>query len=146
MTLPIWARVLRWLFAALLLATAVGKALDMPGFIGVVDSYRVLPGWLLAPSAWALMLTEFVVFAMLVFGRGLLAAAGLLVAMHAMYLVWLSVALLRGLQLDNCGCFGVYLARPLTPFTLVEDALLLAAATALLLACWRARPTQAHAS
>lgn len=38
------------------------------------------------------------------------------------------LALHRGLQIANCGCFGVYWARPLTAVTLVEDALLLALA------------------
>lgn len=32
---------------------------------------------------------------------------------------------LGGIAIDNCGCFGVYFARPLTPYTLVEDLVLL---------------------
>jgi hypothetical protein len=34
-------------------------------------------------------------------------------------------AFARGLQLDNCGCFGAYLAQPLRWWVLVEDAYML---------------------
>jgi hypothetical protein len=33
-------------------------------------------------------------------------------------------AFARGLVLDNCGCFGTYLAQPLRWYVLVEDALM----------------------
>jgi hypothetical protein len=42
-------------------------------------------------------------------------------AMHFAYAGWSAVALLRGLRLDNCGCFGVFLARPLGWETVAED-------------------------
>jgi len=32
---------------------------------------------------------------------------------------------LRGLTIDNCGCFGVYLSQRLSWFVLAQDALLL---------------------
>lgn len=127
---------LRWLFMLLLLATGIGKLLDMPGFIGVVATYRLLPELLVAPSAWALVVTELGLAAWLLWGKRLHSAALLLIGMHLMYLVWLLVTLLRGIQLDNCGCFGVFLARPLTWFTPLEDLLLIA------LAVWFWRATK----
>lgn len=36
-----------------------------------------------------------------------------------------SVTLWRGLAIANCGCFGVFLARPLTAQTVVEDVVML---------------------
>lgn len=116
---------LRGLFFLLMAATGIAKLLDMPGFITVVDSYRSLPAILLAPAAWALMLTELALAAWLLWGRYLRHAALLIVLMHFMYLIWLLMALARGLELENCGCFGVYLARPLTWFTPLEDLSLL---------------------
>lgn len=127
---------LRWLFMLLLLATGIGKLLDMPGFIGVVATYRLLPELLVAPSAWALVVTELGLAAWLLWGKRLQSAALLLIGMHLMYLVWLLVTLLRGIQIDNCGCFGVFLARPLTWFTPLEDLLLIA------LAVWFWRATK----
>jgi hypothetical protein len=43
------------------------------------------------------------------------------IAMHSGYLVLLTSGLVRGLQLQNCGCFGVFLARPLTWISPFED-------------------------
>jgi hypothetical protein len=40
--------------------------------------------------------------------------------MHLLYAAW-SAAVLRGLKLANCGCFGVSFARPLGWSTVVED-------------------------
>lgn len=125
---------LRWLFMLLMLATGVGKLLDMPGFQGVVATYRLLPEVLLTPSAWLLVGTELVLAAWLLWGKRLQLAALLLIGMHLMYLVWQVVTLLRGIAIDNCGCFGVFLARPLTWFTPLEDLLLIA----LSLWFWRA--------
>jgi hypothetical protein len=45
----------------------------------------------------------------------------------------LSLTLARGVALENCGCFGAFLARPLTAWTPLED-LALAALAAL---AWR---------
>jgi hypothetical protein len=114
-------QVLRWLFVLLLATTGAAKLLNMPGFIVVVDSYRTLPAVLLAPAAWALMLAELALACWLISGRRLRAATLLLVLLHCMYLAWLLMALMRGLVLDNCGCFGAYLARPLSWQSPLED-------------------------
>lgn len=127
-------QVLRYLFALLMLATAIGKLLDMPGFYAIVASYRTLPDALVPLCAWALTLTELGLSVWLVLGLRLAQAALVLIAMHAMYFGWTLAALLRGLALGNCGCFGVYWARPLTIYSPLEDLALLALATLL----WRA--------
>lgn len=133
-SVPWWGQALRGFFAVLMLATAVGKLLDMPGFYAVLRTYQALPEVLIVPSAWAITALELVLAAWLVVGRWLKLAALAVVATHTMYLAWITTAWLRGLQLDNCGCFGVFLARPLTAQTIVEDLVLLLAAVALLLA------------
>jgi hypothetical protein len=51
-----------------------------------------------------------------------------------------AMTLRRGIALDNCGCFGVFLARPLRWTTVLEDAAL-AAISALCL--WRSPPGRA---
>lgn len=123
-------QVLRGLFALLLFTTTVTKLMDMPGFYAVIATYKVLPAVLIAPSAWALVLTELLLFAWLVWGRQLRWVGLALIAMHTVYLVWISVALARGLELDNCGCFGVYFARPLRWYTPLEDLVLIVMAVA----------------
>lgn len=125
--------ILRWVFVLLLIAAAVGKLLDMQGFYGVVASYAVLPNAVIPPLAWMLAIGELALGLWLVSGRYFIQAAALVVTLHTVYLGWISLAWARGLDLDNCGCFGVYLARPLTGWRIVEDAVLLAAALVLLL-------------
>jgi uncharacterized membrane protein YphA (DoxX/SURF4 family) len=123
--------VLRLLLAGVLLATAVGKVLDVGGFAAVVTTYRVLPEPLLLPAALALTLGELALGFWLLSGLRLAPAALAAALLHAAYLVWSAAALARGLDIPNCGCFGVFWARPLTWVTLVEDGVLLLVSLAL---------------
>lgn len=115
-------------FIWLMFASGTGKLLDMPGFYAVVATYRMMPEALIPPAAWALTLFEIGMGVALVLQKTRARAALLLLPLHLFYLMGMSQALLRGLKLPNCGCFGVYWARPLTPWSLVEDAVLLALA------------------
>jgi hypothetical protein len=137
---PLHIVVLRWFFTALLLASAIGKLLDIRGFAAVVGTYQVFPEPLLLPLGLALALFELALGLWLIWGRHLVWAALVIALLHAGYLAWLGLAYARGLDIPNCGCFGVlldipncgcfgvFLARPLTPWMFVEDGLLLAAA------------------
>lgn len=129
----------RWLFVPLLLTSGIGKLLNMPGFYAIVDSYRVLPLLLIPPSAWALALFELGLAAWLICGWRLGSAALTLIALHVMYFVWTVGALARGLELPNCGCFGVYFAQPLRWYTPLEDVALLGLAVWLWIASEWAR-------
>jgi hypothetical protein len=122
---------------ALLLATGTAKLVDLPGFAQVVASYRLLPEILLLAAATALTAAELALGVWLLTGRRLVQAALATVLLHLGYLAWLGVALGRDLEIANCGCFGVYLPRPLTGWTLVEDGALLALSVLLYLAARR---------
>jgi uncharacterized membrane protein YphA (DoxX/SURF4 family) len=124
---------LRIFFAVLLMASAIGKLLDMPGFYTVVASYDLLPVAMIPAAAWMLTALELTLGIWVAVGAYLARAAILVATLHVMYFGWLGVALARGLSIPNCGCFGVYWPRPLTVFTLIEDAVLLMLAAAL----WR---------
>ena len=129
----------RIFFALLMLASAGGKLLDMPGFYGIVESYRMMPSPVVPPSAWILTLFELGLGFALLDNRTVRPASVALIPLHLFYLAGLSQALFRGLKLDNCGCFGVYWGRPLTAYTLVEDLILLLLAIALckgIRSCW----------
>ena len=116
---------LRLFFVLLLGASAVTKLLDMPGFYAIVRNYRAVPEAFILFAAWGLTLAELALAFWLVRGRFLREAALAVCAIHVFYFLWLLITLLRGLRLENCGCFGVYFARPLTWFTPAEDVLLL---------------------
>jgi hypothetical protein len=130
---------LRFFFAILMVVTGVAKLLDMSGFYEVVRSYESLPDVVVPPAAWALALGEVVLAGWLLSRYQVRWAAMTVVLLHLMYLGWLLGALLRGLELSNCGCFGVFWARPLTWYTPLEDLALLALA----LLYWRLQPQSA---
>lgn len=129
---------LRLAFAALMLVTGTTKLLDFPGFVDIVATYRFLPDLLLGVAAGALTLIELALGVWLLVGRRLVLAAAAVVSLHLGYLVWLAIAFARGLEIENCGCFGVYWGRPLTAWTFLEDGVLLALALLLLVTARRA--------
>jgi hypothetical protein len=124
---------LRFTIGFVLLATAAGKFLDVSGFARVLETYEAFPGWSVPLLAWAIPSIELGLALWLFSGRGLPAAASASLAMHVVYAAWSAVSLLRGLKLSNCGCFGVFLARPLDWGTVVEDGVMAALSAALLL-------------
>lgn len=131
------AETLRILLGLLFLATATGKALDIDGFAKVVADYRLgLEGpW---PFAIAMLVTglEFTVAIGLLGKRATSACLAATLFAHLAYAMLAMVTLARGIALDNCGCFGVYFARPLRNATVVED-LVLAGISALAMWRWR---------
>ena len=122
---------MRFAIGAILLATAVGKLLDIPGFARVLGTYNAfLPG-ALVPIAVTIPVAELALAFWLFSGRNLAASALASAGMHGAYALWSAVSVLRGLKLPNCGCFGVFLARPLGWSTVFEDLVLFGASLGL---------------
>ena len=112
-------------FILLLLSTGIGKLLDIPGFADVIATYQLgISGIYASGLGLGLALFELeLVFYM--FRKPLSLIVGpILTLMHSSYTVLAIITMSRGIELDNCGCFGVFLARPLTSMTIVEDLML----------------------
>ena len=111
------------------LATALGKLLDNRGFAQALGNYRLFPAPLLLPLGLAVSLAELAV------AVGLASPAWVRpAALGALFFglgnaALLSLTLARGAALENCGCFGAFLARPLTAWTSLKDLALAALAT-----------------
>ncbi len=118
------ATVLRVVLGLVLLATAAGKLLDVRGFAAVLGTYQAFPESALVPLALAVPLAELVLAGWLFSGKRLIGAAAGALALHVVYAIWAAAALARGLRLPNCGCFGVFLPRPLGWRTVAEDLVL----------------------
>ena len=118
-------KLLRWalqiFIGGILLGSAVGKALDFSGFIEILKTYQVFPPSILILVALVVTGSELFLGLWILSGwhlvMGTLAAAG----MNSVYAAWMTVTLLRGLELSNCGCFGVFIPRPLTWLSPLED-------------------------
>jgi uncharacterized membrane protein YphA (DoxX/SURF4 family) len=126
---PVMLRnVLRCAIGVLILATGVGKLLDVPGFVDVVETYRL---GLSVAQTWAgavlVICVEIGIGVWLLSGYMLRTAAVAAAALNTAWFFMLAGALLRGLQLENCGCFGVFLARPLRWYSPLEDLAIVAA-------------------
>jgi len=115
----------RWFVGLVLIATGTGKVLDIPGFVQVLAAYDLLPHSGNVTLAYTLPVIELVTGLCLLTRRGLRVAAWTAVGLHVMLLSAVLVTLGRGIQIANCGCFGVFFARALTAQTIVEDAVML---------------------
>lgn len=135
-----WPLLATSLLVATLLATGLGKAMDMPGFARVLAEFRAFPVGSEGVLAVTVTLVELgLAAALLVPGwRRRAAAAALLLFIGNAIL--LTVTLLRGIALENCGCFGVFLARPLRAWTPLEDVALALLAGFVLVAGQRPQP------
>lgn len=123
------------MLAVLLLAMATGQLADLSGFVDVLRRYPVgstaLP-WLLAVG---LIGGEVVGGILLLRGSTSARSAGAAVAI-AVAIAWSVLALtafVQGRTIDNCGCFGVYLAQPLRWWVLLQDGYFVALAAWVLL-------------
>ncbi len=117
--------VLQLFIGLILFGSALGKALDLPGFVGVLKTYQAFPDLLLWPLALMVTGFEFVLGAWVLSGRRLATATLVAMGLNAGYAVWMTITLLRGLELPNCGCFGVFFPQPLRWYSPLENIVLM---------------------
>lgn len=124
-------RALQFFVGGLLVASALGKGWDLPGFTEVLRTYQAFPPAMLRPVAVTVTGLELALGVWVLSGwwleRSALVAAGL----NAVYAAWLTMSLLRGLELANCGCFGVFFPQPLRWYSPVENLVLVSLCYAL---------------
>lgn len=122
-----------------LLATAIGKLLDIQGFAEVIDSFQIFSDPITAPLGLALSLVELGLAIWLLTGKNLKLAGLTSTILHVFFVIWLLIAMLRGLDIQNCGCYGVFFAKPLTVKTIFEDLFMLTVSLALYISAKKAR-------
>ena len=104
-----------------LVSTGLGKLLDLPGFVHFVAQYDLMPSAGDHLVAYTLPFVELATGACLLARFQLRTAAASAVVLHVLLVSVVAVTLWRGIHLDNCGCFGVFLVRPLGPQTFEYD-------------------------
>ena len=119
-------RFLQYFIASVLLLTGIGKLLDVPGFVEVLITYQAIPGWGLHLVAVTMVLVELRISEWLFRDKTLVLGALSSLMLHAIFTLWATITLIRGVSVHNCGCFGVFFVRPLTILTVVEDLVLVA--------------------
>lgn len=111
---------LQLLIGGVIAASAIAKGMDVPGFVQVLHTYQAFPETVLFPLAWTITISEFILGVWILSGRQLQSSATVAALMNVGYAGWMTLTLLRGLQLPNCGCFGVYFPRPLSWISPIE--------------------------
>jgi uncharacterized membrane protein YphA (DoxX/SURF4 family) len=88
------------------IAAALPKIEDPPSFAHMIYNYRLLPGSLVNPASLVMPWAELLLGIALVCGIWRRTAASLVGALLLVFIVAISVNLLRGNAID-CGCFDV---------------------------------------
>lgn len=114
-------RGLQYLIGGIFAVSAFTKAFDVSGFAEVLRTYQAFPDSALFPLALTITTLELGLGVWILWGHRLHTSATTAAIMNVGYAGWMVLTLLRGLHLPNCGCFGVFLARPLTWATPLED-------------------------
>ncbi|THA27200.1 hypothetical protein E4198_23395 [Streptomyces sp. RKND-216] len=126
--------ILRLVLGVLLVAMALGQLFSFGAMPDILSSYGVTGGAASTVLAVALVAAESaggVWFLVRPRSRAL-TPVWIYTGVSVLWAALAVQAFARGLELDNCGCFGVYLSQPLRWFVLVEDALMLLYAAMLL--------------
>jgi hypothetical protein len=127
------SRKARWattVLGAVFLAEGLGKLADLTGYVAALAPFSLFDESLLGPVGVTWMVAELASGAgLLIAGlgtnppRGVIRfAAGLGLIVTLSYMVMTGQAYLRGLEIANCTCFGVYLPQRLSLFVLFQDA------------------------
>ena len=114
----------RFLVGGVLLTSAVGKSFDMQGFVDVLGTYHLFPGWSVWPLAIGITGIEWGLAVWILIGWQLPTGSLMAMMLNSLYALGLIVTLLRGLDLPNCGCYGVFFPRPLRWYSPLEDLVL----------------------
>ncbi len=88
------------------IVAALPKTADPPSFAHMVYNYRLLPGPLVNPAALTMPWAELLMGIALICGIWRRTAASLVGALLVVFIVAISINLLRGNAID-CGCFDV---------------------------------------
>ena len=121
-SLVAWA--CRLIIGGMLLASALGKSLDLPGFVEVLVTYRAIPVSLLWPIALMITSLEWVFGVWVLSGWRIATGALAALVLYAGYALLMTLSLVRGLDLINCGCYGVFFPQPLQWYSPLEDLVL----------------------
>lgn len=118
---------LRLVLGTVLLAMAAGQAVSFGAMPEILDAYDVLDATAWQPVVVVLIAAELVCGVWFVARpRSQAQTPAWLYTVVAVFWAALGTqAYLRGVAVENCGCFGVYLTQRLSLFVLAQDALLL---------------------
>lgn len=131
----------RLFIGGVLLASALGKSLDLSGFVDILATYQLFPDRVLWPLALLIIGIEWVLAVWILTGWRLALGALIALSLNGVYATGLIITLFRGLDLPNCGCYGVFFPQPLRWYSPLEDLVLVGIGYALYVSAKRSETT-----
>lgn len=122
----------KYFVGIILLLAALGKFLDIPAYQEIIKTYDLAPEFIIPFSSYFFPVLETIIGVSILANYKMELGAKLSIALHALFAVVMTIELLRGLELPNCGCFGVFFGRPLTWLSPMEDLLMIYLSTYIL--------------
>jgi putative oxidoreductase len=101
-----WMLVLRLLLGGLFIYAGIGKIWNPADFSAAIDNYRMLPYPLVPVMAAVLPWVEVICGLLIICNRWLPGACMIVILLNVMFIIAISAAMARGLDID-CGCFSV---------------------------------------
>ena len=98
--------------------------MDFQWFIEVLSTYRFFSDWGLWLVAIGITSLEWMLALWLLSGWRIESGALIALILYGLYAAGLVITLLRGLDLPNCGCYGVFFPQPLRWYSPLEDQVL----------------------
>ena len=119
---PFFRLLLRAALGGIFIVSGFQKLLSPPqNFAAVIEKFEIIQGPVAALLSVTLPWVELVAGILFVLGLWTTAALAILWLMNTVFIGALASALVRGLPIDQCGCFGKALSIPL-PVMLGMDA------------------------
>ncbi len=124
--------IIRILIGLLFIVSGFEKLISPPqNFIYVLQAYQVLPTSLEMPVAICFPWAELIVGLFVLVGLWTPIVLRLACCYFGVFIVIVGQALLRGINLSNCGCFGALIHVPPQWIIVMDSAMLLSAVIAL---------------
>jgi uncharacterized membrane protein YphA (DoxX/SURF4 family) len=102
--------ILRIVIGSIFLVSSLGKLLSpYQNFLYVIQAYQVLPSWGEVLTAQVFPWVELIVGAFVFLGLWTPWALRGALVLFGIFVVVVGQALIRGLSLENCGCFGEWI-------------------------------------
>jgi uncharacterized membrane protein YphA (DoxX/SURF4 family) len=117
---------LRISLGCLFIISGFRKASQIPRFIGIIDSYQLLPGFISKPLAFLIISIEIAIGLLLLSGWKIKFAALISMLIILCFITAMTIALIRK-QSVECGCFGERHYRMVSYKNIVIDTFMLTA-------------------
>lgn len=116
---------LRLILGFVFIYAGIEKTIDPGAFANSISNYKLIPELLINLISITLPWIELITGILLIFGVSVKENAMILSGLLALFIIMISISLMRGLSIE-CGCFGTVGGAQIGMYKIIENILLLA--------------------